>query len=63
MTNHELITSEIGLLADALVNQEYCEKCPYNKKGLCAFDQDKEEVAMHMACYNAALEWLMGDAW
>lgn len=33
MTNYELIISEIGLLADALVNQEYCEKCSYNKKG------------------------------
>lgn len=45
-------------IATILAEQKYCEKCFYNKAGLCLFDADKEEINMYTACYNAALEWV-----
>lgn len=62
MSNHQLVCSDIDVLANALVDQEYCGRCPYDEDGICTFDADKEDGTMHMACFNAALEWLMGDA-
>lgn len=58
MSNHQLVCSDIDILAKVLVDQEYCAKCFHNKKDICTFDADKEDGTMYMACCNAALEWL-----
>ncbi len=61
MTNYSLITTPEEL-AYALIEQEYCESCHYNENGICKFfDADKEEINMHMACYNAAIQWLLKE--
>ncbi len=57
MTNYEKIKTPEDL-AYALVEQDYCNSCPYHSEGLCYFDAEKESINMYTACYNAAISWL-----
>ena len=34
MTNYKMMLNTIEEAAYALVEQEYCESCPYNKEGI-----------------------------
>ncbi len=62
MTNYEVLKGTAEEMAYALVNHEYCGSCLHNKDGICAFDQEKEEISTYFACYNAARAWLREEA-
>lgn len=63
MNRFNEIKNSAESMAYALIEQEYCASCPYcDSNGICHFVESKEEITMYMACYNAAIEWLKGDA-
>ena len=49
-------------IASVILQQDFCDKCIYDKEGICTFVNVRPTEPLYNGCKEACLNWLLSEA-
>jgi len=63
MNNFEKIKEmSVDEIASVILQQDFCDKCIYDKEGICTFVNVRPTEPLYNGCKEACLNWLLSEA-